>query len=180
MLPSTWMRWTLTAPSTTYGFVTQVDLVTEETDVTNCNCDYLYPYNEIHLGNGTIECDNVSYNVSSATTIVELDGTSGLQRGGDPGGSSEECRTGCLGRESDDDATNVADTVYIGTKLAAGTAMTAPHITMGDDTYTGVLGDNNTYTITIPYENRNIAYRLTAETASDYATCGPPHQRRHR
>ncbi len=28
---------------------------------------------------------------------------------------------------------------------------------MGDDTYTGVLGDNNTYTITIPYENRNIA-----------------------
>ena len=53
----------------TYGFVTQVDLVTEETDVTNCNCDYLYPYNEIHLGNGTIECDNVSYNVSSATTI---------------------------------------------------------------------------------------------------------------
>ena len=158
------------AVNETYGFVTQVDLVTEETDVTNCNCDYLYPYNEIHLGNGTIECDNVSYNVSSATTIVELDGTSVAYNVETLEEALKNAELAVWVVESDDDATNVADTVYIGTKLAAGTAMTAPYITMGDDTYTGVLGDNNTYTITIPYENRNNAYRLTAETASDYAT----------
>ena len=159
------------ATNPAYGFVTEVDLVTTETEQSN-ECDYLYPYTDIHVSEDltTIECGNVSYNVSNATTIVDLDGTDVTYTIADLKDALQNSALAVWVVESSDPAANVAATVYVGTKLAAGTAMTAPYITMGDDTYTGVLGDNNTYTITIPYENRDNAYRLTAETASDYAT----------
>ncbi len=154
----------------TYGFVTDVDLVTEATD--GNNCDYLYPYDEIHLGTGTIECDDVSYNVSSATTIVELDGTTVAYNVQtlDEALKNEQLAVWVV--ESNNPATNVAATVYIGTKLSDNTALVNPTAVVGtgDDakTYTGTWDTaRDTYTITVPHGTTT--WTLTASANADYA-----------
>ena len=158
------------ATNPAYGFVTEVDLVTTETEQSN-ECDYLYPYTDIHVSEDltTIECGNVSYNVSNATTIVDLDGTDVTYTIADLKDALQNSALAVWVVESDDSAVNVAATVYVGTKLNAGTDLEDPYIMLGDEKVTGEW-NNDTYTITVPYEDRNDAYSLTVEAASDYAT----------
>ena len=155
----------------TYGFVTNVDLVTEDTE--GNDCDYLYPYTSIHLGNGSIECGNVSYNVSPATTIVELDGTTVAYDVQTLEDALKNSQLAVWVVESNNPATNVAATVYIGTKLSDNTALVNPTAVVGtgDDakTYTGTwdTAARDTYTITVPHGTTT--WTLTASANADYA-----------
>ena len=137
------VTWDSVNYTTTYGMVTNVDLVNEATDAERA-CNYLSQ--NITVTAGGLLCNGESYSIDDGDTAVS----------NIPGIDSWEDITKRVVDNygiwvvSETSPYNIATTVYVGEKLDDDVSATV-RIVDGDDRYTSVYdADTKTYTVTLP------------------------------
>ena len=149
----------------TYGYVTDVELVNEDSDLADSTdelCDYM-TNDSITVRNGAIAGTDASYNLTDAVEVIYSDRTWTYTSVAEAVGAG--CDVWVV--DDSDSITNRALTIYVGTALS------------DDDTITvATEGEDNIYDISAPdadgnyivtLTERNTSGELTIDADNDYA-----------
>ena len=152
----------------TYGYVTDVKLVNEDSDLADSTdelCDYM-TNDSITVRNGAIAGADASYNLTDAVEVIYSDRTWTYTS------VAEAVEAGCdvWVVDDSDSITNRALTIYVGTALSDDASITVLPTTVA--TGTNNIADisdpvNGEYTVTL--DDRNTAGKLTISADNDYA-----------
>ena len=152
----------------TYGYVTDVKLVNEDSDLADSTdelCDYM-TNDSITVRNGAIAGADASYNLTDAVEAIYSDRTWTYTS------VAEAVEAGCdvWVVDDSDSITNRALTIYVGTALSDDASITVLPTTVA--TGTNNIADisdpvNGEYTVTL--DDRNTAGKLTISADNDYA-----------
>ena len=150
-------------PNYDYGYVEDVKLINEANDNTDFDVPVNYLSGGIQVGSGNSAIldvkDNTSYNLTSATEIIYTDNTY------DYADLAEAVQDGCgvWVVDADDDISNNAATIYVGTKLSEATTISVT----ADNAVANKIDNTEDWQVWL--ESKGDETNITIKPTSDFA-----------